>query len=979
MEIKVVLGFKKASSSNRKNEIQKEIKGIERGKSKMVDYAPGMRTIIRDEEWMVKKIETNSLGNKALHCIGISPLVKDREAIFLTDLEEIQIVNPAEVNLIPDDSPFYKRTLLYLESQWRQQIPTDSNLHVGHRAAMDLMPYQLDPAKIALKSTRQRILIADTVGLGKTLEAGILMSELIARGKGKRILVVTVKSMMTQFQKEMWNRFTIPLVRLDSSKIQKIRANLPSNYNPFFYYDKTIVSIDTLKRDVEYRTHLENAYWDIIVIDEAQNVAERGDHQAQRSRLAKLLADRSDTMIMLSATPHDGRAKSFASLMNMLDPTAIADPENYTKEDIKGLCIRRFKKDVKDQVSGSFLERNITLERCHASVREEQSYDIFADMQLEMDLGKSRGTGQLFKTSLEKSLFSSPAACIKSIDARLKKLYKKYSADDIKDIKLLEELRDSLLKITPKDFMRYQKLLYLLNSKEYAWNPKDTGDRVVIFTERIETMKYLAEHLRQDLGLKANAIQEISGSMSDAEQQRIVEEFGRTESPMRVLVASDVASEGLNLHYLSHRMIHFDIPWSLMVFQQRNGRIDRYGQKKRPDIRYMLIESDNKQIKGDMRIIEILVTKEEQALKNIGDPALLLGKFSIEDEELVVADAIENGSDETAFSDTLDAGEDEFDPFEALMAAAGETEEVEKESDVVTDDTLFSDIDYLSKALSYLNQKENLPVQKLQTVSGLDIKITDDMRRRLSALVPDEALPEGDTLRVSDDKKFCMEMMRESMQNNMAETAWPKTQYLWPLHPILSWVNDKAGLLYGRGEAPIMGIPGMLDEGELIFVVTGSIPNLKSTPLVDEWFGLLYQNGQYAKTLTMDEVIQKTKISNMSIPNTKSIGETEVSTANNLRESVVAEAKTYLEDCYKNYENKISPMLNEELDKLADLETRHKEYYQMTLFDKERKLQEKERSVEVLFDQFADWVTETLTIQNNPYIRIVTVLMGVSR
>ena len=945
----------------------------------MVDYAPGMRTIIRDEEWMVKKIETNSLGNKALHCIGISPLVKDREAIFLTDLEEIQIVNPAEVNLIPDDSPFYKRTLLYLESQWRQQIPTDSNLHVGHRAAMDLMPYQLDPAKIALKSTRQRILIADTVGLGKTLEAGILMSELIARGKGKRILVVTVKSMMTQFQKEMWNRFTIPLVRLDSSKIQKIRANLPSNYNPFFYYDKTIVSIDTLKRDVEYRTHLENAYWDIIVIDEAQNVAERGDHQAQRSRLAKLLADRSDTMIMLSATPHDGRAKSFASLMNMLDPTAIADPENYTKEDIKGLCIRRFKKDVKDQVSGSFLERNITLERCHASVREEQSYDIFADMQLEMDLGKSRGTGQLFKTSLEKSLFSSPAACIKSIDAQLKKLYKKYSADDIKDIKLLEELRDSLLKITPKDFMRYQKLLYLLNSKEYAWNPKDTGDRVVIFTERIETMKYLAEHLRQDLGLKANAIQEISGSMSDAEQQRIVEEFGRTESPMRVLVASDVASEGLNLHYLSHRMIHFDIPWSLMVFQQRNGRIDRYGQKKRPDIRYMLIESDNKQIKGDMRIIEILVTKEEQALKNIGDPALLLGKFSIEDEELVVADAIENGSDETAFSDTLDAGEDEFDPFEALMAAAGETEEVEKESDVVTDDTLFSDIDYLSKALSYLNQKENLPVQKLQTVSGLDIKITDDMRRRLSALVPDEALPEGDTLRVSDDKKFCMEMMRESMQNNMAETAWPKTQYLWPLHPILSWVNDKAGLLYGRGEAPIMGIPGMLDEGELIFVVTGSIPNLKSTPLVDEWFGLLYQNGQYAKTLTMDEVIQKTKISNMSIPNTKSIGETEVSTANNLRESVVAEAKTYLEDCYKNYENKISPMLNEELDKLADLETRHKEYYQMTLFDKERKLQEKERSVEVLFDQFADWVTETLTIQNNPYIRIVTVLMGVSR
>ena len=365
----------------------------------MIDFAPGMRTIIRDEEWMVKKIETNSLGNKTLYCVGISPLVKDREAIFLADLEQVQIVDPAEVKLVADSSPFYKRTLLYLESQWRQQIPTDTNLHIGHQAAMDLMPYQLDPAKLSLQRPRQRILIADTVGLGKTLEAGILMSELIARGKGKRILVVTVKSMMMQFQKEMWNRFTIPLMRLDSNRIQKIRASLPSNYNPFFYYDKTIVSIDTLKRDVEYRTHLENAYWDIIVIDEAQNVAERGDHQAQRSRLAKLLADRSDTMIMLSATPHDGRAKSFASLMNMLDPTAIADPQNYTPEDIKGLCIRRFKKDVKDQVGGSFLERKITLERCRASAQEEYAFDIFAEMQLEMDLGKTKGTGQLFKTS----------------------------------------------------------------------------------------------------------------------------------------------------------------------------------------------------------------------------------------------------------------------------------------------------------------------------------------------------------------------------------------------------------------------------------------------------------------------------------------------------------------------------------------------------------------------------------------------------
>lgn len=950
------------------------------GDFKMTDYAPGMRAVIRDEEWLIKKIETNSLGHQVLQCVGITPLVRNRDTIFLTDLEQIQIVDPASIQLIADSSPFFKRSLLYLESQWRQQLPTDTNLHIGHKAAMDPMPYQLDPAKLSLQRPRQRILIADTVGLGKTLEAGILMSELIARGKGKRILVVTVKSMMTQFQKEMWNRFTLPLVRLDSNRIQKIRASLPSNYNPFFYYDKTIVSIDTLKRDVEYRTHLEKAYWDIIVIDEAQNVAERGDHQAQRSRLAKLLANRSDTMIMLSATPHDGRAKSFASLMNMLDPTAIADPENYTPEDIRGLCIRRFKSDVKNQVNGSFLERQVTLEHCHASAQEEYAFDLLAEMQLEMDAGKAKSSGRLFKTSLEKSLFSSPAACRKSIEARLKKLYKKYTADDISDIRLLEELHTALGQVTPENFMRYQKLLELLRSDSYGWNPKDPGDRVVIFTERIETMNYLAEHLRTDLGLKSSAIQEISGGMSDAEQQRIVEDFGRTESPIRILVASDVASEGLNLHYLSHRLIHFDIPWSLMVFQQRNGRIDRYGQQKRPDIRYLLIESNNKQIKGDMRIIEILIQKEEQALKNIGDPALLLGKFNVEEEETVIAEAIESGSDADTFAQSLDADAQEFNPFEALMAAASETEEtaIEQLSETVSDETLFTDKEYLEQAVQYLNQTDSNPVQELQTVSGLDIRLTPEMERRLRALIPEEAMPQGETLRLSDDKAFCMEQMRTSMQKNMDEAAWPSSQYLWKLHPIFSWVNDKAGLLFKRAEAPVLGLPGVLYPGEALYIVSGSVPNLKSTPLIDEWFGLLYRDGQFIQRLSMEEVVQKAGLRSARIPNTNCITNQSIVAASSLLHDVVTQAKTYLTERYQQYQAEMNPKLDAEVDKLIELQEKHKEYYQTTLFEHERQLQEQERRVDKLFDDFTNWVKETLTIQNNPYIRIVSVLMGVS-
>ncbi len=941
-----------------------------------IEYAPGMRLIIRDEEWMIKKIDTNEIGEQALNCVGISPLVKDKEAIFLTDLEKIEAVDPTKVRLIKDKSPKYTKSLLYLESKWRQKNPTDKNIHIGHKAAMDLMPFQLEPTKISLNRTRCRILVADTVGLGKTLEAGILMSELIIRGKGKRILVVTSKSMMTQFQKEMWNRFTIPLVRLDSHKIQKIRTSLPSNYNPFFYYDKVIVSIDTIKRDVEYRTHLENAYWDIIVIDEAQGVAERGNRDSQRSRLANILKDRSDTMIMLSATPHDGRAKSFASLMNMLDPTAIANPEEYTKEEIKGLCIRRFKKDVKDQMGGKYLERTVNLVSCEASPKEEAVFDIFAEMQLDMDASKTKGTGQLFKTSLEKSLFSSPKACLKSVEERLKKLRHKYADGEIKDISLLEELRDALALVEPHDFSRYTKLLELLKSSEYNWSPKTVDDRIVIFTERIETMKFLAKQFRKDLHMSERQIVEISGGMTDIEQQRVVEEFGRTEAPVRILVASDVASEGLNLHYLSHRLIHFDIPWSLMVFQQRNGRIDRYGQEKRPDIRYMMISSKNERIKGDMRIIRILVEKEEQAFKNIGDPTLLLGKFNIEDEELVISETIENGSDAAAFEDSLHDEEREFDPLDFLINEASLEETVYASNDTVDDETLFTDKQYLIKALSYINKSEQYPLRQLNEISGVDVMLTDDMRRRLSAVIPEEAMPSGEILRLSDDKNYIMQEMRRSMQNSIDNAAWPDAQYLWAIHPVISWLNDKTGLLIGRGEAPVIGVKNFMKANESIFIVEGSMPNERSAALVDDMFGVRYVDGKFVEFLDINTVVNKTKINSELLANELNVTDEMISALSGQLEDVVSKAKEKLAESYRKYKETTDPLIDAEVDKLAELEEKHRDY-QLSLFTDERRKSEAERRVDELFNSFTKWVKEALDIRNNPYIRIITVLTGV--
>jgi SNF2 family DNA or RNA helicase len=308
--------------------------------------APGARVVIRDEEWIVRRMDPSSDGGELLVCDGVSELVRGRTAHFLTALEDrIDVLDPAETKLEIDTSPHFTAGLLHIEAMLRRNLPNDDRIRLGHRAVMDLVPYQLDPALQALKQPRQRILIADATGLGKTLEAGILATELIQRGRGSRILVVTLKSMLTQFQKEFWTRFSIPLVRLDSVGLAAVRNRIPANHNPFNYFDRSIISIDTLKNNLEYRNYLDSAWWDLIIIDECHNVAARKQDTglSLRARLAQRLSRRSDALVLLSATPHDGSARSCGCLMSLLDPTADSVPEVYTPHDDrgKGLVIRR--------------------------------------------------------------------------------------------------------------------------------------------------------------------------------------------------------------------------------------------------------------------------------------------------------------------------------------------------------------------------------------------------------------------------------------------------------------------------------------------------------------------------------------------------------------------------------------------------------------------------------------------------------------
>lgn len=954
-------------------------------------YAPGARVVIRDCEWIVRRADPSDDGGYVLTVDGLSELVNGKSARFLTKLEEqadaIRVLDPAETRFEQDLSPGFEKSRLFIETQLRQITPADEKIHLGHKAAMDPVPYQLDPALQALQQNRQRILIADAVGLGKTLEAGILMTELMRRGRGKRILVLTLKSMMTQFQKEMWNRFTIPLTRLDSAGLQRVRNHIPGNHNPFYYYDKSIISIDTLKQDNEYRRHLEQAYWDIIVIDEAHNVAERGS-SSQRAKLAQLLAGRSDTLIMLSATPHDGKARSFASLMNMLDPTAISDPDDYAKEDFrdKGLVIRRFKKDIRDQVQQEFKERVVKDIYLNASPEEEAAYSALLDVPFTYR-GEHSETknGQLVRIGLQKSIFSSPAAALASVEQRIRKLANKDepSDDERQEIESLQSLKLALTNVTPVSFNKYQELLRLLKSADYGWKKTDTEDRLVVFSERIETLNWLQGNLQADLKLKDDAIRILHGGMSDVEQQEIVEEFGKPESKLRVLLCSDVASEGINLHYLSHRLVHFDLPWSLMVFQQRNGRVDRYGQEQTPIITYLISQSDNPQVRGDQRILEILKDKDEQAYKNIGDPATFMKVHDAEAEEALTAEAMATGTDAAAFDEQYQPDDsNEADDLLALFlnpeAAQPKTEE-EAEQHTVERYSLFpSDFEFAHQALEAINRdRKQVNFTANKDRRTLTITPPDDLEYRFRFL-PAEISPDNGSLVLTADKQRFEEEIRRSRQD---ENAWPKLHYLWPQHPAIQWLQDKLLAQVARHSAPVLVLPDTetvkqaLQPGESVFLVSGLIPNRKAHPVIWEWFAIKSQDGTVTDIQPAEEWLQQLRLDSR-LPNRAQ--PVDLGALEGMRKGVIEAAKAEMAQRQKAYANAKEPELEQQLAEIKALKDRQIHQLDLQLESskqaehfKAARREERLNRIEKVFADYQTWVRDTHTIEPVPYIQII--------
>ena len=797
-----------------------------------LNVAPGSVVVVRDEEWLVTATEVTDAGKMLLHVQGLSELVQDTTAQFYETLDRIEVLDPNNTRVIGDDSSKYRDTRLWLEANFRKTaVPlAEQSLTVSTSMLADTLKYQEAAVRKALnpENLKPRILLADAVGLGKTIEIGMILSELVRRGRGERILIVSPRHVLEQMQHEMWTRFGLPFVRLDSVGIQRVRQQLPATRNPFTFYKRAIISIDTLKSDL-YLASLRKQKWDAVVIDEAHNLT---NSQTQNNRLARILARNTDALILASATPHNGRKESFAELIRLLDPTAVSLDNDINEEEAERLIIRRHRHspEVAREVGAQWAERlepnNVLVP---ASAAEKAVAQELANVWLHPPTGQAPLSGknsQLFPWTLAKAFLSSPAALAESIQNRMQQIQARATEPEHnREIQALESLQ-TLNANSIEDSAKFNKLVEYL--KDQVKISAKSQERVVVFAERVPTLRWLREKLTKAFKLKAENVQILHGGLSDEIQQQIVESFKQGSSPIRILVTGDVASEGVNLHAQCHNLVHFDIPWSLIRIEQRNGRIDRYGQRTSPLITTLLVDTGDDRFSGDIRVLQSLVNKEHEAHKVLGDVSSLMGEYLENREEDAIRSVLMGAKTLDQVMRTPEqALLDQSDPVTMLLAQLG----VDKETALALGGKLL-DAPAPTSPAPVSVWEEDGPAAPAIATSGLfstEIAYLEEAVQRIYTAPEEEPRGEGGGIAWNHAKnhgvasftppkdlsarldvlpqtylrdrrvktQFTLATTRQQGQEALAhalskqsDSSWPEAHFLGPLHPVLDWASD---------------------------------------------------------------------------------------------------------------------------------------------------------------------------------------------
>lgn len=531
--------------------------------------------------------------------------------------------------------------------RWGTVSTTDTrNVQSPFRSGIEIEDYQLDPVIRAIQMPRVNLLIADDVGLGKTIEAGLVAQELTIRQKVRSILIICPSAIQIQWKEQMRDKFGLEFHIVDHSFMKWLRRKRNIHVNPWIQFPRLITSIDYIKGDRAIRL-LKNSLpksgesiyprrFDLLIVDEAHNIAPSGGGNyaidSKRTQTIRTLAPHFENKLFLTATPHNGYPESFTALLELLDSQRFARGVKPNKNQLEVVMVRRLKQELPPKWDGSprFPARQLKAIPVDYTTEEKQAhawlveYTKLRQKAIE-DTVEATATEFVLKL-LKKRLFSCPAAFLTTIEKhretletggtinqrlskptvgilkrKLEEIDEEFADDEIyenstaeaiastttlfsqlssQETHLLEQLTDWANTAVTKPDTKAIALLDWINNT-IRINQEWTNARIIIFTEYRATQKWLYEIFSQFDLVEGDRLMTLYGGMNSQEREKIKAAFQASPdlSPVRILLATDAASEGLDLQNYCDNLIHYEIPWNPNRLEQRNGRIDRHGQK----------------------------------------------------------------------------------------------------------------------------------------------------------------------------------------------------------------------------------------------------------------------------------------------------------------------------------------------------------------------------------------------------------------
>ncbi len=618
-----------------------------------------------------------------VHRVDLECLDDDRMSESLSVIWEREVnteVVLADVLPIPEGQWDHPRVFdAFLRAiRWSaSSVLREGGLLAPFYGAIEIEPYQLEPVTRAVRAPRVNLLIADDVGLGKTIEAGLVLQELLARARIRNCLIVCPASLQRQWQEEMLEKFNLRFDIIDRDRILELRREYGTHVNPWRSFPRLITSMDFLKGERHLNSFLSpdeygNPHrWDLLIVDEAHNFAPSGRtryvHDSQRTRMLRRMAPLFEHRLFLSATPHNGFTESFTALLEMLDPLRFHTSDRVSPDSVRTVMIRRLKEELRgtDATSRIFPDRKVRSLSVPNEPGERRAAELL-DRYIKNRARRARER-ELYPVRfalnvLKKRFLSSPLGFCNSLETHLENVTRPGGApagpaDPQLTDRLIQKAREDAASDEERDRTEHHavaetsKFFGELTPEEDEWLTElwdwadahrtepdaklqvlrswldahlRTGcrwndERLIIFTEYKDTHDYLLEHLTDWLGHER--LLSITGDTPLSEREAVKAAFQAppAEHPVRVLVATDAAAEGLNFQNHCRYLIHWEIPWNPNRMEQRNGRIDRHGQERDVLICHFLHEN-----RRDTPFLETLVRKVGRMRHDLGAVASVI-------------------------------------------------------------------------------------------------------------------------------------------------------------------------------------------------------------------------------------------------------------------------------------------------------------------------------------------------------------------